>query len=135
MLKRSRDIYLLAEAAVMAHDVIVEVAAIAKLEDQIELRLRIYHLVKSDHVRMLHQLHASHLRTQKQKRMMIGHGGMQRGGRMVRHLPSYRWSMTLSLLLSIAAIISLTLTRSTSSKRIVDISYAMPSSGSYAIGR
>lgn len=58
-----------------------------------------------------------------------------REGRMVRHLPSYGWSMTLSLLLSIAAIISLTLTRSTSSKRIVDISYAMPSSGSYAIGR
>lgn len=79
MLKRSRDIYLLAEAAVMAHDVIVEVAAITKLENQIELRLRIYHLVKSDHVRMLHQLHASHLRTLKQKRMMIGHGGMQRG--------------------------------------------------------
>ncbi len=52
---------LFVEAVLVAHDVVVEVAAVAQLQDQVELRLRVDHLVEAHHVRMLDQLHAAHL--------------------------------------------------------------------------
>lgn len=50
---------LLIQAVLVTHDVIIEVAAITQLQDEIEFRLRIDNLVETDDVRMLDQFHAA----------------------------------------------------------------------------
>ncbi len=52
---------LLVQSVIVPHDVVVEITAVAKLQDEVELSLSIDNLVKADNVRMLDELHAAHL--------------------------------------------------------------------------
>lgn len=56
-----RAAHLLAEAPVVLHDAVVHVAAVAQLQDEVELGGRVDDLVEPHHVGVLHHLHAAHL--------------------------------------------------------------------------
>ncbi len=52
---------LLLQSIFVPHDVVIEITAVAQLQDEVELRLSIDNLIEADNVRMLNELHAAHL--------------------------------------------------------------------------
>ena len=76
---------LLVQSVIVPHDVVVEITAVAKLQDEVELSLSIDNLVKADNVRMLDEFHAAHLLEEMGSRHFVQLG-------LVDHLDGHLFS-------------------------------------------